>query len=101
LIEVIVPGWQELRLTALVLDVNGTLALDGELLPDVDGRLTALRAKVDIHLLSADTYGRLDGRPPRDRSRPPEVYHSRDRCVRVWVPRAVPVLLTRSTTHTA
>jgi hypothetical protein len=32
---------------------------------------------------------------------PPEFYHSRDRYVRVWVPRAVPVLLTRSATHTA
>jgi len=60
LIEVIVPGWRELRLTTLVLDLNGTLALDGELLPDVDERLTALQAKLDVHLLSADTYGRLE-----------------------------------------
>ena len=60
MIELIVPGWRELRLTALVLDVNGTLALDGEVVPDVDGRLRALRAKLDVHLLSADTYGRLE-----------------------------------------
>jgi soluble P-type ATPase len=59
-IELAVPGWRELRLEHLVLDVNGTLALDGFLLPGVAERLAALRGALTIHLLSADTHGRLD-----------------------------------------
>jgi P-type E1-E2 ATPase len=59
-IEIDVPGWKGLRLLALVLDVNGTLALDGKLLNAVAGRLELLRSELDVHLLSADTYGQLD-----------------------------------------
>jgi P-type E1-E2 ATPase len=60
LLEVDIPGWQRLRLEAIVLDVNGTLARDGELMPGVRKRLTALRSLLDVRLLSADTFGRLD-----------------------------------------
>ena len=42
----------------LVLDVNGTLALDGHLLPGVLERVRKLRRHVAIHLLTADTHGR-------------------------------------------
>jgi soluble P-type ATPase len=59
-IEVDVPGWVCLRLEHLVLDVNGTLAMDGGLIPAVADRLEALGRQVDCHLISADTYGRLD-----------------------------------------
>jgi P-type E1-E2 ATPase len=60
MIEVAVPGWQTLRLEYLVLDVNGTLSLDGELLPGVSERVAALANLLQVHLLSADTFGRLD-----------------------------------------
>ena len=43
-----------------MLDVDGTLSLDGELLPGVPHRFAALRRLVAVHLLSADTFGRLD-----------------------------------------
>lgn len=55
-----VPGWRSLRLEHLVLDVNGTLTLDGRLLSGVAERLAALRPQLEAHLLSADTFGRLD-----------------------------------------
>jgi P-type E1-E2 ATPase len=55
-----VPGWASLRLVHLVLDVNGTLARDGALLPGVAARIAALRDGLEPHLLSADTYGQLD-----------------------------------------
>ena len=42
----------------LVLDLNGTIALDGELLPEVAERIAALRNKLQVHLLTADTHGR-------------------------------------------
>jgi P-type E1-E2 ATPase len=59
-IEVDVPGWRCLRLTAVALDVNGVLTLDGELLLGLESRVAELRSLVAVHLLSADTHGRLD-----------------------------------------
>lgn len=61
MIDVEIPGWKRLHLSLLVLDVNGVLALDGKVLPSVPRRIEMLRPNLDIHLLSADTYGRLEG----------------------------------------
>lgn len=58
MLELDVHGWRRLRLEHLVLDVNGTLALDGELLPGVAERLARLRGSLVIHLITADTHGR-------------------------------------------
>jgi soluble P-type ATPase len=60
LLEVDVPGWQRLRLDELVLDVNGTLTSDGVLLPGTRERVAAVRSILEVRLLSADTFGRLD-----------------------------------------
>jgi P-type E1-E2 ATPase len=59
-IEAEIPGRGTLRLGQLVLDLNGTIALDGELLPHVAERVAALRGDVEIRIASADTFGRLD-----------------------------------------
>ena len=53
-----IPGGSALRLEHLVLDVNGTLACDGELEPGVKERLVELRQRLEVHLLTADTHGR-------------------------------------------
>jgi P-type E1-E2 ATPase len=58
MIEISIPGKGTLQLSHLVLDVNGTLALDGQLLPGVPERLSALRDQLQVHLLTADTHGR-------------------------------------------
>ncbi len=58
MLELDVPGWRRLRLGHLVLDVNGTLACDGELLPGVAERLAALGGLLTVHLITADTHGR-------------------------------------------
>jgi P-type E1-E2 ATPase len=60
MLEVDVPGWQRLRLDELVLDVNGTLTCDGVLLPGVRERVAAMRSILEVRLLSADTFGRLE-----------------------------------------
>lgn len=52
-----IPGEQTLDLENLVLDYNGTLALDGRLLPGVAERLRRLRPVLQIHVLTADTFG--------------------------------------------
>jgi P-type E1-E2 ATPase len=57
MIEIDVPGWRRFRLSDLVLDVNGVLALDGKLLPSVPARIARLQPALGVHLLSADTYG--------------------------------------------
>lgn len=40
-----------------VFDVNGTLSCDGQLVDGVIERMHALRQLVQVHLLTADTYG--------------------------------------------
>ena len=60
MIQLEIPGRGTLRINHLVLDVNGTIAKDGRLLDKVAKPLAALRDRVTIHLLTADTYGRQD-----------------------------------------
>ena len=57
MIELSIPGRGELRLQHLVLDVNGTLALDGTLLEGVARRLSGLRDRLNLHMVTADTHG--------------------------------------------
>jgi len=52
-----VPGLGVLALEHLVLDFNGTLAVDGQLLAGVGDRLAAVAARLSIHMLTADTHG--------------------------------------------
>jgi len=60
MIELNIPGRDNIRLAYLVLDVNGTLAKDGRLLEKVAKPLAGLRDRLTIHLLTADTYGKQD-----------------------------------------
>jgi P-type E1-E2 ATPase len=64
-----ISGFGSLRIEHLVLDYNGTLALDGRLLPGVRPRLRALARRLALHVLTADTFGTarraLDGLPCR------------------------------------
>jgi soluble P-type ATPase len=57
MIQLTVPGFGALTLEHLVLDYNGTLAVDGKLLPGVRDALTALADRVVIHVITADTFG--------------------------------------------
>lgn len=53
-----ISGGKNLKLQHLVSDLNGTLALDGSLLPGVVEAVTALRGDLHIILLTADTFGK-------------------------------------------
>jgi len=59
MIELNVPGRETLKLNYLVCDVNGTLAMDGKLLEGVARGFKTLRDRLEIHLVSADTFGTL------------------------------------------
>ncbi len=56
-IAVEIPGWGSLSLAHLVLDYNGTLARDGRTLVGVESRLVELAQQLEIHVLTADTFG--------------------------------------------
>ena len=57
MIEVAIPGFGKLALRHLVLDYNGTLAVDGRLLPGVRDALAAVAHDLDLHVITADTFG--------------------------------------------
>ena len=58
MIELNIPGRGQFELDHLVCDVNGTLAVDGNLQDGVIRGLTTLKDRLKVHLLTADTFGR-------------------------------------------
>lgn len=58
MIELNIPGSGILRLEHLVCDVNGTLAVDGQLAEGLPRSIRALRDRLQIHLLTTDTHGK-------------------------------------------
>lgn len=58
MIELNIPGRGTLQLEHLVCDVNGTIALDGQLLDGVARLLRSLSDRLTLHLVTADTHGR-------------------------------------------
>jgi soluble P-type ATPase len=62
MIEVAIPGYRTLQLEHLVLDYNGTLAVDGEPMPGVTDALKGLAESLEVHVLTADTFGKVRSR---------------------------------------
>lgn len=58
MIELHIPGRGLIQLEHLVMDVNGTIAVDGNLIDGLPRMLAQLRDRLEIHLLTAGTYGR-------------------------------------------
>jgi soluble P-type ATPase len=58
--KVDIPGFKSLELEHLVLDFNGTLACDGILLPEVAERLNNLASMLTVHVITADTFGKVE-----------------------------------------
>ncbi len=57
MITVQISGMGRVQLKHLLLDLNGTLTLDGTLLEGVAGRVSALSHRLSVHLVTADTRG--------------------------------------------
>ena len=57
MIEISVPGVGDIRIEHLVFDFNGTLAVDGKLLPEVRPGLYSLSNLLTLHVVTADTFG--------------------------------------------
>ena len=60
MIELNIPGRGWVQLEHLVCDVNGTLALDGQIMDGMVRALTTLRDRLNLHLLTANTHNRQD-----------------------------------------
>lgn len=58
MIELNIPGRGTVQLEHLVCDVNGTLAIDGQLIEGVARLLRGIKDRLTVHLLTADTHGR-------------------------------------------
>ncbi len=57
MIEINIPGRGAIFLEYLVCDVNGTIAIDGELIEGIGRTISELKDRLEIHLLTADTHG--------------------------------------------
>jgi soluble P-type ATPase len=57
MLSVEIPGMNPLELRFLVMDYNGALAIDGELIDGVAPRLRELSTSLEIHVITADTFG--------------------------------------------
>lgn len=57
MIAINIPGFTSLRLAHLVLDYNGTIAVDGHLIPGVADAFHSLHPDIQIHVITADTFG--------------------------------------------
>ena len=53
-----IPGNKVLKLSHLVLDYNGTLAVGGSVITGVRERLNTLAELLTVHVITADTFGK-------------------------------------------
>jgi len=58
MLEIEIPGFGPVKLHHLVSDFTGTLSVDGELLPGVKEKLNEMAGILDVHILTADTFGK-------------------------------------------
>lgn len=58
MLDLQIPGFGQLQLQHLLLDYNGTLAIQGRLLEGVAPALTALAKNLKLHIITGDTFGK-------------------------------------------
>ena len=60
MLEIDIPGFGPLKLEYLVSDFNGTLALDGNLPPEVEQKLNKIALILKIFVLTSDEFGKAE-----------------------------------------
>jgi len=74
MLTVKIPGREEMILSHLILDYNGTIAEDGRIIEGIAPRLEALKKDLEICVITADTHGtaakRCEGLPLEVRAFP-------------------------------
>jgi soluble P-type ATPase len=57
MINIDIPGWENIAIENIVLDLNGTIATDGKISVDVKEKIKFLSQKMKVYILTADTQG--------------------------------------------
>ena len=57
MLNIQIPGREELNLSHLILDYNGTIAEDGNIIESIRPRLAELSKDLSIYVITADTHG--------------------------------------------
>ena len=57
MLNIKIPGREEMTLSHLILDYNGTIAEDGEIIEAIRPRLAELSKDLSIYVITADTHG--------------------------------------------
>ncbi|SFD66863.1 HAD family hydrolase [Pseudoalteromonas denitrificans] len=52
-----IPGRKTVEIQNVLLDFNGTIAIDGKLITGVSAKINSLSHLVNFHVITADTYG--------------------------------------------
>ena len=57
MIKIEIPGWGNMDVENMILDLNGTIATDGKIPPEVKEKINSLSKRIKIYVLTADTQG--------------------------------------------
>ena len=57
MITIDIPGKRKIDAEHLVLDFNGTIAIDGRFIDGVLGKIVQVSESLNVHVLTADTFG--------------------------------------------
>jgi P-type E1-E2 ATPase len=57
MISISIPGWGNMEIENIVLDLNGTIATDGRIPIEVKEKMNLLSEKIKVYILTADTEG--------------------------------------------
>ena len=57
MLKIDIPGFKDLSIEKIVFDYNGTLALQGEIKPEILKKLKELAGYFEVYVVTADTYG--------------------------------------------
>jgi P-type E1-E2 ATPase len=60
MISIPIPGWGELSIEYLMVDFNGTAALDGKLKKEVKDVIDKMSRYIKVFVISADSYDSID-----------------------------------------
>jgi soluble P-type ATPase len=59
-LQIDIPGWGSIDIKNIVMDLNGTIATDGKISPEVKEKIGALSHLAKIYILTADPQGPAD-----------------------------------------
>ena len=60
MLKIDIPGFKKIDAEHLVLDFNGTIAIDGLFIEGVIGALVHVSENLNVHVLTADTFGTVE-----------------------------------------